>query len=114
VCGASLNYYEQANQLKDIRAKSDLGLAKFSCCQGALRRAEKTCTATAVGVGKPEVAGSGSGRTQPERNDAAGGMKFFQEKNLEISFTACKTGCIRSTSPVSRSKGIFRSCPLAH
>jgi hypothetical protein len=29
----SINYYTQANQLKEIRAHGDLGLANFSCCQ---------------------------------------------------------------------------------
>lgn len=38
----SLNYYDQANQLKDIRAAGDLGLANFSCCQDVLRRVDKT------------------------------------------------------------------------
>ena len=38
----SLNYYDQANQLKDIRAAGDLGLANFSCCQDILRRVDKT------------------------------------------------------------------------
>ena len=38
----SLNYYTQANQLKEIRAAGDLGLANFSCCQDILRRVNKT------------------------------------------------------------------------
>lgn len=38
----SLNYYTQANQLKDIRANGDLALANFSCCQDILRRVDKT------------------------------------------------------------------------
>lgn len=39
---ASVNYYTQANQLKEIRAAGDLGLANFSCCQDILRRVNKT------------------------------------------------------------------------
>jgi putative transposase len=38
----SLNYYDQANQLKAIRADGSLGLANFSACQDVLRRAQKT------------------------------------------------------------------------
>jgi len=38
----SFNYYDQANQLKDIRAAGDLSLANFSCCQDILRRVDKT------------------------------------------------------------------------
>jgi putative transposase len=38
----SINYYDQANQLKEIRAAGDLGLANFSCCQDILRRVSKT------------------------------------------------------------------------
>jgi putative transposase len=38
----SINYYTQANQLKEIRAAGDLGLANFSCCQDTLRRVNKT------------------------------------------------------------------------
>ena len=39
--GESLNYYDQANQLKEIRAAGDLELANFSCCQDVLRRLDK-------------------------------------------------------------------------
>lgn len=38
----SLNYYDQANQLKAIRQAGDLGLANFSACQDVLRRVDKT------------------------------------------------------------------------
>lgn len=38
----SLNYYDQANQLKAIRADGTLGLANFSACQDVLRRVHKT------------------------------------------------------------------------
>ena len=41
----SINYYDQANQLKEIRAAGDLGLANFSCCQDILRRVSKTLRA---------------------------------------------------------------------
>ena len=43
--GISLGYYEQANQLKEIRAAGDLGVANFSACQDVLRRVNKTFTA---------------------------------------------------------------------
>jgi putative transposase len=41
VSHTSLNYYDQANQLKEIRANGDLALANFSCCQDVLRRVDK-------------------------------------------------------------------------
>jgi putative transposase len=37
----SLTYYDQAKQLKGIRAASDLSLENFSCCQDVLRRVDK-------------------------------------------------------------------------
>jgi putative transposase len=43
--GISLGYYEQANQLKEIRAAGDVGIANFSACQDVLRRVNKTFTA---------------------------------------------------------------------
>lgn len=39
--GKSLNYFDQANQLKEIRASEALELANFSCCQDILRRVDK-------------------------------------------------------------------------
>lgn len=38
----SLNYYDQANQLKAIRAAGDLSLANYSAAQDVLRRVDKT------------------------------------------------------------------------
>jgi putative transposase len=38
----SLTYYDQANQLKAIRADGSLALANFSACQDVLRRVQKT------------------------------------------------------------------------
>lgn len=43
--GRSLTYYDQANQLKAIRAEGHCALANFSACQDVLRRVEKTFTA---------------------------------------------------------------------
>src|SRR5712691_9127541 len=40
--GLSLNYYDQANQLKDIRTAGHLGLANFSAAQDVLRRVDRT------------------------------------------------------------------------
>jgi transposase len=37
----SLNYYDQANQLKEIRARGDLSLANYHCCQDVLKRIDK-------------------------------------------------------------------------
>jgi putative transposase len=40
--GISLSYYDQADQLKDIRAEGGCDLANFSCSQDVLRRVDKT------------------------------------------------------------------------
>ena len=53
----SINYYDQANQLKEIRAAGDLGLANFSCCQDILRRVNKTYEAFFRRVQRGEQAG---------------------------------------------------------
>src|SRR4051794_36048308 len=44
-CRKSINYYDQANQLKAMRADGCLTLANFSCCQDVLRRVDKTFAA---------------------------------------------------------------------
>jgi len=41
-CRKSINYYDQANQLKAMRADGCLTLANFSCCQDVLHRVDKT------------------------------------------------------------------------
>jgi putative transposase len=41
MAGKSLNYCDQANQLKDIRAAGDLGLINAQCAQDVLRRLDK-------------------------------------------------------------------------
>lgn len=53
----SLNYYDQANQLKEIRKNGDLSLANFSCCQDILRRVDKTFKAFFSRVKRGEKAG---------------------------------------------------------
>ena len=40
-CRKSINYYDQANQLKAMRAEGLVKLANFSCCQDVLRRVDK-------------------------------------------------------------------------
>lgn len=57
MAGRSLNYYDQANQLKEIRAAGDLRLENFSCCQDVLRRVEKTFKAFFARVKKGVKAG---------------------------------------------------------
>jgi len=55
--GLSLNYYDQANQLKAMRAEGACGLANFSASQDVLRRVDKTFKAffrrVQVGEAKP-------------------------------------------------------------
>lgn len=41
-CRKSINYCDQANQLKAMRAEGLIGLANFSCCQNVLRRLDQT------------------------------------------------------------------------
>ena len=41
-CRKSIDYYDQANQLKAMRADGCLTLANFSCCQDVLRQVDKT------------------------------------------------------------------------
>jgi putative transposase len=43
--GISVGYYDQANQLKEIRAAGDVGVANFSACQDVLRRVNKAFAA---------------------------------------------------------------------
>src|SRR5215831_4260884 len=56
-CGVSLHYYDQANQLKAIRAEGACELANFSACQDVLRRVEKTFKAFFRRVKNGEKAG---------------------------------------------------------
>ena len=43
--GVSLGYYDQANQVKEIRSAGDVEVANFSACQDVLRRVNKTFAA---------------------------------------------------------------------
>jgi putative transposase len=53
----SLNYYDQAKQLKAIRAAGDLGVANFSACQDILHRVERSFVAFFRRVEAGEKAG---------------------------------------------------------
>jgi putative transposase len=55
--GISLSYYDQANQLKDIRAEDACGLTNFSCAQDVLRRVDKTFKAFFGRVRRGETPG---------------------------------------------------------
>jgi putative transposase len=55
--GVSLNYYDQAAQLKEIRAERGCELANFSACQDVLRRVDKTYTAFFARITRGERAG---------------------------------------------------------
>jgi putative transposase len=55
--GISINYYDQANQLKEIRNNDDLKLANFSACQDVLRRVDKTYQAFFARIKRGEKAG---------------------------------------------------------
>ena len=45
LCRKSISYYDQAKQLKAMRAENLIGVANFSCCQDVLRRLDKTFAA---------------------------------------------------------------------
>ena len=55
--GKSLSYYDQANQLKAIRAEGSLELANFSAAQDVLRRVDKTFQAFFARAKRGERAG---------------------------------------------------------
>ena len=57
ICRKSINYYDQANQLKAMRADGCLTLANFSCCQDVLRRVDKTFKAFFARVKRGDKAG---------------------------------------------------------
>lgn len=56
-CHKSINYYDQANQLKAMRADGCLTLSNFSCCQDVLRRVDKTYKAFFARVKRGEKPG---------------------------------------------------------
>jgi putative transposase len=56
-CRKSISYYDQANQLKAMRADGCLTLANFSCCQDVLRRVDKTYKAFFARVNRGERPG---------------------------------------------------------
>jgi putative transposase len=53
----SRNYYDQANQLKEIRAAGHLALANYSCCQEVLHRVQRTFQAFFARVQRGERPG---------------------------------------------------------
>ena len=57
ICRKSINYYDQANQLKAMRADGCLTLANFSCCQDVLRRVDKTYKAFYARVKRGDTPG---------------------------------------------------------
>jgi putative transposase len=56
-CRIRLNYYDQANQLKPMRAEGLIGLANYSCCQDVLRRLDKSFQAFYARCQRGEKAG---------------------------------------------------------
>lgn len=55
--GISLNYYSQANQLKEIRLEGLIDVANYGCCQDVLRRLDKAYQAFFRRVKRGEKAG---------------------------------------------------------
>ena len=56
-CRKSINYYDQANQLKAMRTDGCLTLSNFSCCQDVRRRVDKTYQAFFARVKRGEKPG---------------------------------------------------------
>lgn len=87
----SVNYYTQANQLKEIRAAGDLSLANFSCCQDILRRVNKTFEAFFRRV---------------KRGDKAGYPRFKSRRRFDsITFPSYGDG-IKLTGNILRVQGV--------
>src|SRR5262245_19718542 len=57
MAGKSLNYCDQANQLKDIRAAGDLGLVNAQCAQDVLRRLDKAFKAFFMRIKRGQTPG---------------------------------------------------------
>ncbi len=57
ICRKSINYYDQANQLKAMRADGCLTITNYSCCQEVLRRVDRTFKAFFARVKRGEKAG---------------------------------------------------------
>ncbi|MFN3430605.1 MAG: RNA-guided endonuclease InsQ/TnpB family protein [Candidatus Sericytochromatia bacterium] len=57
LAGKAIGYYDQANQLKEIRAEGLTGLANFSCCQDVLRRLDRAFKAFFRRAGNGEKPG---------------------------------------------------------
>jgi putative transposase len=57
LCRKSISYYDQAKQLKAMRAENLIGVANFSCCQDVLRRLDKTFAAFFARIQRGEKAG---------------------------------------------------------
>ena len=79
VCRKSINYYDQANQLKAMRADGCLTLANFSCCQDVLRRVDRTFKAFFARV---------------KRGDKPGFPRFRSARRYDsITFPSYGDGC---------------------
>jgi putative transposase len=75
----SINYYDQANQLKAMRADGCLMLANFHCCQDVLRRVDKTFKAFFARV---------------RRGDKPGFPRFKSSRRYDsITFPSYGNGC---------------------
>ena len=57
IARTSISYYDQANQLKAMRAEHLIGVANFSCCQEILRRVDRAYRAFFVRVQRGERVG---------------------------------------------------------
>jgi putative transposase len=78
-CRKSINYYDQANQLKAMRFDGCLTLSNFSCCQDVLRRLDKTFKAFFARV---------------KRGDKPGFPRFRSFRRFDsITFPSYGDGC---------------------
>ena len=78
-CRKSINYYDQANQPRAMRADGCLTLSNFSCCQDVLRRLDKTFKAFFARV---------------KRGDKPGFPRFRSFRRFDsITFPSYGNGC---------------------
>lgn len=94
LAGKSISYYDQAKQLKEIRAEELTGLANFSCCQDVLRRLDKTFHAFFSRIRRGEKAGYPRFKTH-QRFDSitfpayGDGVRLLESGKLRVQGVGC-------------------------
>jgi transposase len=110
--GVSLGYYEQANQLKEIRSAGDVGVANFSACQDVLRRVNKTFAAffRRVKAGEKQPGYRVSVRVSATTR-SPGRVGVTAALSVRQAACTCKVWAISSSSGTVRCPPMRRSKP---